>query len=492
MNNKFSPTLKHLIKFSGTKLSALANYIGYDISYISKWCKGTNQPSRKRISHINSRIAEFITDEIIQQDTVYPFLSEFEINRTEKLPTETIRPFLCNEINNILNNAYFSQETPDEPSISTDDVTRAIIGRTRIHNFFVSDLVSLLQNAPEPINFFITADIFTLIRTHFFAFLREISKKKQININIGCAKKSLSLNQAVAVRSLYKFLNKYINIRFTIYDNTPFANSNIIVAENIFYLQYSLNQDDLFDISTFSTDKQNVADVFRRTWNKFMNSNIFLEAKTDLEIIKFRAFFYLSEELILFCAKGFEFFLPEKAFQKLLANADPQFYPRDILQTVKNLQITWEEQFIKSHMVFILPEANIMNYIENGRLTYGEINYCTTAEEREEQLKILLAAMEHNPNIELNLLAQHQLQNRDDYYKLSYYSNNKTAYLKKDKDFLNDDDKNIYLLKDPLFIQAFDNYFYELTATSLCKKISCKELAKLYEINKPLLYRLFK
>ena len=45
MNSTYADTLKQLIGLADIKLFIVANTLGYDISYISKWCNGAKLPS---------------------------------------------------------------------------------------------------------------------------------------------------------------------------------------------------------------------------------------------------------------------------------------------------------------------------------------------------------------------------------------------------------------------------------------------------------------
>lgn len=45
----YGTTLKALIKLTNTKYADIASYIGYDISYISKWCSNNKLPSSRYV-----------------------------------------------------------------------------------------------------------------------------------------------------------------------------------------------------------------------------------------------------------------------------------------------------------------------------------------------------------------------------------------------------------------------------------------------------------
>lgn len=45
--NAYGTVLKQLIQLTGSKLSTISDVIGYDVSYISKWCNKSMLPAAK-------------------------------------------------------------------------------------------------------------------------------------------------------------------------------------------------------------------------------------------------------------------------------------------------------------------------------------------------------------------------------------------------------------------------------------------------------------
>ena len=55
----FSKALKQLFEITALKKSALADEIGYDVSYVSHWISGTKKPSFKNNPELPNQIANF-------------------------------------------------------------------------------------------------------------------------------------------------------------------------------------------------------------------------------------------------------------------------------------------------------------------------------------------------------------------------------------------------------------------------------------------------
>lgn len=53
----FGIELRQVLNICHIKMTSLANCLGYDISYISKWISGTKSPAEGSIEVISSKIA---------------------------------------------------------------------------------------------------------------------------------------------------------------------------------------------------------------------------------------------------------------------------------------------------------------------------------------------------------------------------------------------------------------------------------------------------
>ncbi len=58
----YGTLLKTLINFSGSKLSTVAEEVGYDVSYISKWCNKAKLPAAKMAPNINRTLANHFSN----------------------------------------------------------------------------------------------------------------------------------------------------------------------------------------------------------------------------------------------------------------------------------------------------------------------------------------------------------------------------------------------------------------------------------------------
>ena len=75
--NAYGTLLKKLIRFTNIKLTNLAEIVGYDTSYISKWCNKGKLPAAKAAPNVNKCLADVFAREIVAQEDATLFAAEF-------------------------------------------------------------------------------------------------------------------------------------------------------------------------------------------------------------------------------------------------------------------------------------------------------------------------------------------------------------------------------------------------------------------------------
>ena len=83
--------LKKFMKFTKMKSVTLAEYIGYDVSYISKWINGAKLPSSRAIERVNEDAAALFAETIEKLDRRQDCCRYFSVSR------RYARPGLCHQ-----------------------------------------------------------------------------------------------------------------------------------------------------------------------------------------------------------------------------------------------------------------------------------------------------------------------------------------------------------------------------------------------------------
>ena len=90
----FGEVLKQLLEFSNIKMYVAAQAVGYDVSYISKWCNKDYLPGSKSSSHVNRELSRLISEDIISQNDLEEFNTCFQQQAEKKTLASVIYAML--------------------------------------------------------------------------------------------------------------------------------------------------------------------------------------------------------------------------------------------------------------------------------------------------------------------------------------------------------------------------------------------------------------
>ena len=74
--------VENFTRRSGSKLSTVAEEVGYDVSYISKWCNKAKLPASKMAPNINRTLANHFSHEILKHEDLSTFSKTFSVEAT--------------------------------------------------------------------------------------------------------------------------------------------------------------------------------------------------------------------------------------------------------------------------------------------------------------------------------------------------------------------------------------------------------------------------
>ena len=130
----YGKTLKQLIDFSSVKMYLVAETVGYDVSYISKWCNKGYLPSAKAAPKINGTLARLLSEDITAHCDLQDFNSRFGLQASEEDLESAIRV--------MLQQAYDSssrKETTEKTSKAENEdfyPVRTLVHTNEIRRFF--------------------------------------------------------------------------------------------------------------------------------------------------------------------------------------------------------------------------------------------------------------------------------------------------------------------------------------------------------------------
>ncbi|MDO4690181.1 MAG: hypothetical protein Q4A58_02675 [Fusobacterium sp.] len=429
--SNYSQLLKKLLHFSETKFIVLANTLGYDISYISKWCSGSKTPSSKSINTIHKKMSALFAQEINLRQKGKIFLAKFNLEFPKEIENTQDIDFLKETIFSLLNKTYYSENPTSD--FSEREEINFIFGKDDTLYFLEEKLKPIfLQTSSSEINFYFTLD-FTITNVHPILSLLSKLKREEINIrvNMGTNLKLLEENSIKKLSQLFHLLNCYSNLNIELYDISDFNNMNFILVKNHIALQYSIDTSGKLVALTSVQEKMNLDKITYFVLNYFKEKNCLLRLASTKKMRKegYRTAFYTSDYYNFFLVQGFEFLLPPAIINNIAEYAKKNYSEQDLINILR-VKIIWEEFFENASINFFLLRSSIFQYLEKGELTYMNIPYQMSIEERKSHFDYAIKLLEKNPKIHFYIIDDEFISQNNLTYNIGIFGNYKKMFFK--------------------------------------------------------------
>ena len=461
--------LKTLINLSDSKLSFISDKIGYDVSYISKWCTQDKLPTAKASTQINQSLADCFTQEIIRQNHLDTFKRIFSIQASEES--------LYSVLYNLLQDAYHTsgQERSDNSNI------QFLSKHKEIHHFFSHVFPEMLETYHEPLEIFCTLEICSFIRDDLNIFPNNWKPSFDIHIKMALDNESMISGKNDYMKSLYYFINSRSHIYFDFYDNMHVHSMNAIIVKNHMAIICVLSETHKILAATIIDDRTKANEMLFHVMPSFKNENLLLKSSHLNDFCRNNHYinFYTKERYLIFLTKGFEFFLPEPCWESILQMTLRQ--NKSSFALISQIQVTWEEIFEKSAIEFYLLKSSLSRYIENGEIIFACIFYTMTPEERKLHIRNTLDILKRNPNIRFHVIDDESTPTFPRDLHTSLYCNRTRIFLKNTGLSHKDGGPMYYTLHSKQVLKRTEEFFDELKSMPYCYTYTAEEVLAFYE-----------
>lgn len=475
--SSYSQLLKKLLYFSEIKFIILANTLGYDISYISKWCTGTKIPSSKSINTIHKKMSALFAKEISSKQKGRLFLVKFNLEFPKEIESIQDIDFLNNTILSLLNRTYYSENPISD--FSQKEGINFIFGKDEIIYFLEEKLKNIfLQASSSKIEFYFALD-FTAINVHPILFLLSNLKREEmdIQVNIGINLKLLDENSVKKMSQLLNLLNRYINLDIELYDNSGFENINFLLVKNHLALQYSTDVNGKFVGFTSIQEKTVLDRITYFMLNHFKEKNYLLRLASTKKMRKegYRTAFYTSDYYNFFLVQGFEFLLPPSVINNIAEYAKKNYSEQDLMNILR-VKIIWEEIFENASINFFLLKSTIFRYLEKGQLTYMNIPYQMSIEERKLHFDYALKLLEKNPKIHFYVIDDEFITQNNMTYNIGIFANYKKMFFKNYYNLEKKKEPYFTIVNNKKLISNINNLFETMKESEYCVEYTIDKL----------------
>lgn len=482
----YGTLLKTLINFSGSKLSTVAEEVGYDVSYISKWCNKAKLPASKMAPNINRTLANHFSSEILKHEDLNVFSKTFSVDATP----ETLNSIIYN----LLKDNYKESSKAAATEIHNQENHQPMVFSlaSDIYDFFNHELSEILLSYNEPLEILCTLDVCRFITSNVTEVSAYRMPSHEIKVKIGLNADLLSSDSDNYLKNLYFFLNSHSHISFDFYEDSLMNSMNTIVVKDHMAIVCGLDQYSRIQVATVITEPEKVNQIYVRTLPAFRTTNLMVHATESDEFYQYgyRTDFYARNNFQIFLTRGFEYLLPEECWEPIIRAAKERDKDKFMSRLVSQLQITWDEIFEKGSIDFFVLKSSLMKYMEDGEIIFADVVYNMTPEERKLHIQNVLAITKKNPNIKFYVIDEEYLPGVQHLLHTSVFNNRKKLFLKNPERYHLDIGPHFYSVLSDQLIKEISTYFDNMKVKEFCFEYDSEAVQKFAEKYGPLVNRM--
>ena len=476
----YGKTLKQLIDFSSVKMYLVAETVGYDVSYISKWCNKGYLPSAKAAPKINSTLARLLSEDITAHCDLQDFNSRFGLQASEEDLESAIRV--------MLQQAYDSssrKETTEKTSKAENEdfyPVRTLVHTNEIRRFFrqdFSDSLRAVTSRDKPVTILCTLDLCLFLSK----ILPEISFPNDMEFEVRAAirEDSLYADDCSLLPRLYTFLSINSKVTFNIYSNEELACANVILIENHLAAICSMDSDGRV-LSIFSaTNPETVYHMQSKIMPLFNRSKVLLHSSDPIDFHRkgYRTDFYSKNHFQILLTCGFEYLLPKDCWEAVVETALKKYKNEHIALLVRRLQVTWEEIFEHGSIDFFVLKTALFRYIETGEIIFTDVVHRLTPSQRKSHLNNILEVTRRNPNIVFYLIDDEKFESKNPLAYLSVFNNRQKAFMKNPNRYHCENGTYFYSIRDDDLIRNMTQFLDHFKETDVCSRFAYEDLQQI-------------
>lgn len=456
MNNQFGTTLRSLLDHSGAKESNLADKLGYDATYISKWLNGNKLPSMRNADFIMHEIAEFFSEYMFPEDNI-----------CRNQETKTIL--------NALQAAYKCDNNFISLQSCCNQKLSFVSGRKNILTILNNAFVQAAQADCEVLSINASFDLFSLYHDDVSFLVRTLQAcgAKRIRLTLALDTNILTKNERFYTSSLSDTIGSLDNIEISLRKCDP-QQPKLLTVNASFCLQLLWNINDETAVA-FSLDRETVSAFSHICGHLLSNAESIFDhaAPEKLRQTNVQLDSYASSRQWLFFNEPPAMLFPDDIMDAFIDEAQTDEYA-NYLKKLKNIFST---RTAKSNIDLVLYASMINRYLSDGLVNVGNIQHKLTMEQTHAHLKYLSHIMNENPNFNIWLIRDTTMLDASIRRSPSMFIDTISVYIENS----NGDscsNANFHVSMDPLLRNAFQLAFEHMLNQPYCTKLTAEDLLK--------------
>ena len=432
----------------GIRESQLADALHYDTTYISKWLSGSKLPSARNAKKIMEQIAAFFAAQTGEpQDVLLKTLqSAYESD-----------------------SSYLNLQAYSNEQMSFTDSRRMLYQLTR------DVLLQVLRQGETTISLTATFDIFQLYGADFKFLLQDLQENgaKKVELRLALDPDQIQENGQFYVGSILRTLGylDYVEMTITVHrEDTP----QIMTINELLCMQILWNFGSHL-AAVFSMDQETVLRFGRIAHHMAEGASKLLDPaepeslkQTNVQIESYsdcrQRLFFNEPPAMLF---------PDELMDHFIQNAESEEYAGHLMR----LKNTFANRTCRSRVDLVLYASQLNRYLNDGRVSVGNVPLQLTGEQVAAHLRHLSHVMQENQDFAVWLIRDTVQLDEELNCCPSIFIDTHSLYLENSKRGCND---NFHISMDACMRQVFQDYFDHMLERSYCCRLIPEDMLRYF------------
>lgn len=396
MTFSFGEILHKLLDITNEKNFRLAHFLGYDVTYISKWINGNKLPSHKNITEIIDKICNFFIDDL-DKNTLRQICYEFEIHQNSN---EEVKKELSTFIYDCFENQKISKH---KDNLITNN-SCIMLNSKDTDGWIFENLKHYCKKSKEKdIHIIITNDINNYSNKKS---VLDISENKGFVFNsknvyiyqlINLEKMKNNINEYCKIILLYLNSNSKVTYNLYVDNNEHF---NLILVKNCLSSMSIKDQNCNLNMNVVSRDLDTINNLYKYYSNHIRSQTQLYEVKSCQELVeqKYLLNFVMQNDIKLIFRNMHSIGISENILLKI--KEDNNLYSGNIDELFSIMNICLKNMKLK----IIIYKSALLTYIFDGAMNIYNESVIVSKKDRISHLKKIITLLKSNNQFEIKLI----------------------------------------------------------------------------------------
>lgn len=452
MNNTFGKILRAQVEKAGIKESELANALGYDPTYISKWMNGSKLPSARNAERIIGQIADFLSRETAGD-------SDREAER-QNVCKELKTAYDCDGSSKV-----FQSYQNGQMSFLNSQKELVSLTRAACHQAF-----SLYGG---DISIMATFDLFQLYGKSFQRLMEELHDMgaRRIKLKLAVSPEALEANYYFYTTTILNIIGCLDFVEMSIACLKP-ESPKLLVIDRLFCLQVLWAFDG--DIGAAFSMQERVIKKYTDICCQITDSLEKLLDSAEPESLKrtnVQLDSYSDRRQWLFFNESPAMLFPADIMDVFIERTENKEYGR-YLEKLKNV---FEKRTCRSHVDLVIYSSMLNKYLTDGIVSVGNCFWQLEQEQVYKHLRHISDIMKSNPQFRLYLIRDTVVLSEELRKAPSIFLDTYSVNIENSKNRAN---ANYHISTYPKMRDAFQKFYEDMVRQSYCMELTAEDLLR--------------